>query len=155
MAPIDKALDELIENNGKNVQEIADKHARGYATRITRFFHTNKNAPSSFVHDIAKVYPSRHWVPRFVRRHKDQINSRYLNPLDKSRKKADSARHYKAYYDLLKSKIKQYNIEPCNTYNMDEKGFLIGMLQKTKRVFTKEHLTSGRLIGNIQDGSRE
>ncbi|SMR41372.1 unnamed protein product [Zymoseptoria tritici ST99CH_1E4] len=108
----------------------------------------------TFVHDIAKVLPSRHWVGRFVRRHKD-IDSKYLNPLDKNRKKAESAHQFQSYYDLLKSKIEQYNIEPQNTYNMDEKGFLIGMLQKTKRVFTKDHFKSGRLVGNIQDSSRE
>ncbi|SMR48600.1 unnamed protein product [Zymoseptoria tritici ST99CH_1E4] len=109
----------------------------------------------TFVHDIAKVLPDRKWVPRFVKRHRKDIDSRYLKPLDKHRKKADSARQFKAYYDLLARKIEQYNIEPCNTYNMDEKGFLIGMLQKTRRIFTKKHYLSERLIGNMQDGSRE
>jgi hypothetical protein len=31
----------------------------------------------------------------------------------------------------------QYNIQPQNCYNMNKKGFLIGYLQKVKRVFPK------------------
>ena len=38
---------------------------------------------------------------------------------------------------------------------MDEKGFLIGVLQKTRRVFDIEHLRSGKLLGAGQDGNRE
>ena len=45
----------------------------------------------------------------------------------------------------------QYNILPENTYNMDEKGFLIGILQKTKRVFSK----GTEIRGTGQDGNRE
>ncbi|MCJ1368773.1 hypothetical protein MMC16_007921, partial [Acarospora aff. strigata] len=33
--------------------------------------------------------------------------------------------------------MEEYEIQPENTYNMDEKGFLIGVLQKTKRVWSK------------------
>lgn len=40
-------------------------------------------------------------------------------------------------------------------YNMDEKGFLIGRLQKTQRVFTKDLYKQGKLVGVGQDGSRE
>jgi hypothetical protein len=38
---------------------------------------------------------------------------------------------------------------------MDEKGFLIGKLQKTRRVFTRERYEQGTLTGVGQDGSRE
>jgi hypothetical protein len=40
-------------------------------------------------------------------------------------------------------------------YNMDEKGFLIGALQKVKRVFTKKVFEAGRLKHVVQDGNRE
>lgn len=39
-------------------------------------------------------------------------------------------------------------------YNMDEKGFLIGYLTKSKRVFTKTLFESHRLVGTAQDGNR-
>jgi len=38
---------------------------------------------------------------------------------------------------------------------MDEKGFLIGHLQKTRRIFSKAMMESQRLLGSGQDGSRE
>ncbi len=38
---------------------------------------------------------------------------------------------------------------------MDEKGFLLGLLQKTRRVFSLKHLDSGKLLDAGQDGNRE
>jgi hypothetical protein len=37
---------------------------------------------------------------------------------------------------------------------MDEKGFLIGLLNMTRRIFTKEQLEEGKLPGACQDGNR-
>jgi hypothetical protein len=49
----------------------------------------------------------------------------------------------------------KYNIQPHNCYNMDEKGFLIGLLQKVKRMFPKVLMKKQKLLGAGQDGSRE
>ena len=49
----------------------------------------------------------------------------------------------------------EYAIEPQNTYNMDEKGFMIGILTKSKRIFTKKVWERGKLRGSNQDGNRE
>lgn len=38
---------------------------------------------------------------------------------------------------------------------MDEKGFMIGKLQKTKRIFNLQHYASGKLLGSGEDGNRE
>jgi hypothetical protein len=38
---------------------------------------------------------------------------------------------------------------------MDEKGFLIGFLTKSKRIYLKKAYEKGTLIGNDQDGNRE
>ena len=38
---------------------------------------------------------------------------------------------------------------------MDEKGFLIGQLQRTRRIFPKEAWEKGQILGSAQDGSRE
>ena len=38
---------------------------------------------------------------------------------------------------------------------MNEKGFMIGKLQKTKRIFNLEHYASGKLRGSREDGNRE
>ncbi|TKA60924.1 hypothetical protein B0A55_11893, partial [Friedmanniomyces simplex] len=44
-------------------------------------------------------------------------------------------------------KMDQYSIQPQNCYNMDEKGFLVGHLQKVKRIFPKALMQQQRLLG--------
>jgi hypothetical protein len=41
------------------------------------------------------------------------------------------------YFDLINETIARYNIEERNTYNMDEKGFMFGILGRSKRIFDK------------------
>ncbi|EDN03560.1 predicted protein [Histoplasma mississippiense (nom. inval.)] len=55
----------------------------------------------------------------------------------------------------LQEKIKQYDILPQNTYNFDEKGFLLGLLRTLKRIVSIEALKRKHTIGAVQDGSRE
>jgi hypothetical protein len=55
----------------------------------------------------------------------------------------------------LARKIDEYNIQPTNIYNMDEKGFLIGMLSKAKRVFSKRQFEADGLQQRLQDRDRE
>ena len=38
---------------------------------------------------------------------------------------------------------------------MDEKGFLVGILSKMKRVFSRKHFEEGSIKQIIQDGNRE
>jgi hypothetical protein len=51
--------------------------------------------------------------------------------------------------------MKEYNISPRHTYNMDEKGFLIGVTGRTKRVFTRRQWEKKEVRASLQDGSRE
>lgn len=51
--------------------------------------------------------------------------------------------------------MKEYEIKPENTYNMDEKGVLIGFLTKAKRIVAKAVYEKKGILGNTQDGSRE
>jgi hypothetical protein len=104
---------------------------------------------------IAGRLPGVNWASRWIQANKNEIKSAYLTPIDKARKKADSALYYSLYFELIGQKMTQYNILPENMYNMDEKGFLIGFLQKARRVFTKEAFDSGRLRNISQDGNRE
>jgi hypothetical protein len=59
------------------------------------------------------------------------------------------------YFDFLHQKMQQYEIEPENTYNMDEKGFLIGTTSRSKRVFSRALWERKEVTSAIQDGSRE
>ncbi|KAF5265528.1 hypothetical protein FOXYS1_3659 [Fusarium oxysporum] len=45
-------------------------------------------------------------------------------------------------------------IDSQNAYNMDEKGFLLGVINRTKRVFDVNAKRQGKLLGASQDGNR-
>lgn len=109
----------------------------------------------NFAYEIAGQEPGKNWVSRFVARHSNQLESAYLNPLDKERKKSESYSTIEAYFNLIKHKTAEYEVLPHNIYNMDEKGFILGFMQKVKRVFTKGSKTDKFLIGNVQDGNRD
>jgi hypothetical protein len=49
----------------------------------------------------------------------------------------------------------RHEIEPRQSYNMDEKGFLLGRIGKSKRIFSKALWEQGGIKTNMQDGSRE
>ena len=51
--------------------------------------------------------------------------------------------------------MQEYDISPENSYNMDEKGFLIGVLCKMQRVYLKEAFQKGNIVAAGQDGNRE
>jgi hypothetical protein len=99
--------------------------------------------------------PGKNWSADFKARHKDVLDCRYLNTIDLSRHKADSAASHRQYFSTLRQKIDQYSIQPHNCYNMDEKGFLIGHLQKVKRVFPRALMRQQKLLGAGQDSSKE
>ncbi|KAL1995986.1 hypothetical protein VTN49DRAFT_521 [Thermomyces lanuginosus] len=75
--------------------------------------------------------------------------------MDQARHKADSAKKYEHYFDLMGRKMEEYKIKPWLMYNMDERGFLIGVLTKTKRIFSRRLYEKGELKHIIQDGNRE
>ena len=98
---------------------------------------------------------SKSWSSRFVARHKHRLDARYLNTIDLARHRADSRSNYEAYFALVGQETEEYKISADNIYNMDEKGFLIGKLQKTRRIIARELYERGSLAGAGQDGSRE
>lgn len=110
---------------------------------------------ATFARDIAGKEPGRSWSHRFCKRHQDILSSGYLSNIDQNRKNADTERWYRFYFDLISKKIQQYGILPGNMYNIDEKGFLIGIMKKAFRIFNKQAVKSGRVLGNNQDSNRE
>jgi hypothetical protein len=125
---------------------------------------------ANFAADICKKKPGKNWVYEFTKKYEKNLKSAYLTAAHLSRKKADNKGQYGAYFKLVcillrhrlhtkfkkvEQKIEKYNILPQNTYNMDEKGFLIGVLPKARRIFTKSGQEKGKLLGAGQDGNRE
>ena len=109
----------------------------------------------NFAEEIAHKRPGASWARRFCIRHQNVLSRGYLNNIERVRKDADSEASYEYYFALVKRKITQYAVKPQNMYNMDEKGFSLGTMAKQHRVFTKEAVTSKRVLGFAQDGNRE
>lgn len=109
----------------------------------------------TFASDIACQKVSESWVTRFLNRNHDHLISKWTSGIDALRHKVDSKPKYKLYFNLLYGKMKEYKILPCNTYNMDEKGFMIGVTGRSKRVFTKRQWERKEVRDTPQDGSRK
>jgi hypothetical protein len=61
------------------------------------------------------------WVSRFLQRQRGHLTSKWTTGIDRNRYKADSQANYSLYFDILHSKIREYNVESQNVYNMDGK----------------------------------
>ncbi|KAF2621272.1 hypothetical protein BU25DRAFT_404636 [Macroventuria anomochaeta] len=74
--------------------------------------------------------------------------------MDSNRHNADLYTKYKLYFNLLQSKISQYDVDAEHTYNMDEKGFMIGVTTRTKHVFSRRMWEKKEVTATTQDGNR-
>ena len=99
--------------------------------------------------------PEKMWTHRFIKRHSLDLVAKWTKGLDIERKKTDSAFKYTFYFELLNRKLIQYAINSRFIYNMDEKGFLIGVLTTMKRIFSKQLYEKGAIKQMIQSGNRE
>ncbi|KAK1916434.1 hypothetical protein P3342_004253 [Pyrenophora teres f. teres] len=109
----------------------------------------------NFASQITQREVGIHWVDRFVQRHPDELISKWTTSIDNNRHKADSAKKYSLYFDLLREKIEQYHVEARYIYNMDEKGFMLSAVGRSKRIFSRTSFETGKRRSTIQDGSRE
>ena len=109
----------------------------------------------NFASTMAKSRVSDSWVTRFLNNNADQLTSRWNNAMDRDRHRADSKTKYTAFFKELYEEMDRHEIEPRHSYNMDEKGFLLGRIGRSKRVFSRALWESGGVKNAMQDGSRE
>jgi hypothetical protein len=108
----------------------------------------------SFASTIVKGEVGNEWVTRFIHRNEDHLITKWTSGMDRNRHEADLGWKYKRYFNLLHTTMDRYNILPENTYNMDEKGFMMGSVGKSKRVFSRQMWEKGQVKVTLQDGSR-
>ena len=109
----------------------------------------------NFASPVAGRELSMRWVDRFYDRYNVHLILKTTTGIDRVRHEADSPAKYNEYFDLLYQKIQQYNVQPRNTYNMDEKGCMIGVIGRSKRVFSKAVYEITGRAKVIQDGNRD
>ena len=127
-----------------------------YITGLTkRGLAPTREMTRRFASEILKEEVGEGWVTRFLHRNQDTLTPHWTPGMDRNRHEADSEYKYKLYFDLLHTKMKEYDILPENTYNMDEKGFMIGNTQRSKRIFSKVMWERKEIKATLQDSSRE
>lgn len=109
----------------------------------------------NFAAEISKNTISTSWVTRFLQRHDSDLISKWTTGMDRNRHEADSEHKYRLYFEHLHHKMIQYHIHPASIYNMDEKGFLTGIIGRSKRVFSKAIWERKQVREATQDGSRD
>ena len=143
-------------HNNRKLNDQQEYDLLKYIKRLTaRHLPPTRTMVQNFASTVAQGRVSESWVTRFLHRHQDQLTSQWTSAMDSNRHNAESGYKYKLYFDLLQQKITEYNIEPAHTYNMDEKGFAIGVLGRTKRIFSRRQYEKKEVRQARQDGSRE
>ena len=74
----------------------------------------------------------KNWYKRFLSRH-PALSAMYSRSLDNSRALNNDPKIIRHYFQILKEAIGEFKIKPENIYNMDEKGFLLGLIQRSVR----------------------
>ncbi|WVF71603.1 hypothetical protein IAT40_006411 [Kwoniella sp. CBS 6097] len=79
------------------------------------------------------------WVSRFVKRHCDQITSRFFTFQEAPRLKADVLENRKAFFDLLVQAFNSHHYRENCIYNMDEAPFSLGDSRKSRKIAPINH----------------
>ena len=58
----------------------------------------------------------------------------YSRALDNSRAMNNGSKIIREYFQTFKDTLSEYRIKPHKIHNMDDKGFLIGLIQRSRRV---------------------
>ena len=109
----------------------------------------------NFATPLCDWEPSDSWVTRFLHRHHDTLLTAWSTPMESVRHKADSSEKYNQYFTLLHQKMAEHEVLPENTYNMDEKGFMIGVILRAKRCFDRVLYERKQNKQSQHDGNRE
>jgi hypothetical protein len=109
----------------------------------------------NFAPKVAHERVSERWVSRFLIRHNNSLTPQWTDTMDRDRHQAGSGHRYKAFFEEIYDQMTRHDIQLEHSYNMDEKGFLLGNIGKSKRVFSKALWEQGGVKTNMQDGNRE
>lgn len=140
-------------------QCLTNSQERALVQLINRLTDRNMPPTTAIVKNLAEEIRGcaigKNWTASFVKRHKDELKSLYLKSIDNKRVKSEYPPSYELFYQLLQEAIEDYLITPDNIWNVDEKGFLIGIASKVRRIMTREAYERGRVRQLAQDGNRE
>jgi hypothetical protein len=145
-----------VSTEQQNLNPQQEKDLVGYIEELSeRRLQPTRQMIRNFMSSVAQKEVSESAVTRFINKHHDQLTSQWNSAMDSVRHNADSAAKYEQYFKLLHDKIQEYDVEAAHTYNMDEKGFMTGIIGRSKRVFSKRKFDKGEVRASLQDGNRD
>jgi hypothetical protein len=90
------------------------------------------------------------WPKRFLKRHPDLKMKKTIG-LEKARAKALNKFAVDEFFDVLTDVIKEYDIQPENIFNMDEKGIQLGIGARITAMIDRDQ----KIAYSVEDGNRE
>ena len=100
---------------------------------------------------VSQQEVGEHWITRFLDRH-PQLAAKFTTPMERDRLEATSPYVVRDHFANLGRAMKAKNIQESEVYNMDEKGFLMGLAQSSKVICSYE---GGSKFKVPDDGNRE
>ena len=76
------------------------------------------------------------WPAKFLSRH-PELKTKFVPPLDKERHGAQDPAIIRQWFELYQRARNSFNIEDQDVWNMDEKGFMMGVIAKMRVVISK------------------
>ncbi|KAJ8115409.1 hypothetical protein OPT61_g2929 [Boeremia exigua] len=156
----------LIVEDGQRLAALKEFGARGDGKRAKKQVRAQEEELTAwhipptremiqnFASSVAKERVSESWVTRFINNYSINLISQYSTGMDADRHNADSYAKYELYFNLLQRKIAEYKVDAEHTYNIDEKGFMIGVTIRTKHVFSRRMWEKGEVKASLQDSNR-
>ena len=83
--------------------------------------------------DSTRVNIGQGWLSSFLNRY-PKVSSKFGSNLDRQRALAGSPGPIIDFFHKLKKVLKEYNFLPENIYNLDKKGFILGLSNRSKFV---------------------
>lgn len=80
---------------------------------------------------VSQQEVGEHWIIRFLDRH-SELAAKFTTPMERDRFEAASPFIIRDHFTKLGHAMKAKNIQEPEVYNIDEKGFLIGLAQASK-----------------------
>jgi hypothetical protein len=129
------------------VQFILDLDSRGFPSRI-RFVEEMAN---SLLADRDASPVGKRWAHNFIKR-QPELKTRIFRRYDYQRAKCEDPTIIRGWFRLVQNTIAKYSIQPGDTWNFDETGFMMGLIQSGMVVTGSER--QGR-PKSVQPGNRE
>ena len=93
----------------------------------------------------------KNWTSKYLDRHPD-LKTKYIPPIDKERSLAHNPDIIKGWFDLFIRLKTGFNVQNEDIYNIDKKGFIIGVIAKM-RVMVSKYEFGGKYM--TQYGNRD